>query len=60
MIFKRHTFEMADTGIGEEMGYEDDKAFRAAVEAEHAALDPEVRRALEDAQTQIERRMLGL
>jgi hypothetical protein len=56
--FVVHTFPMLDTGIGREMGYEDDKAFIAAAEAERAKLDPAVRAALDQADRDLERAFL--
>jgi len=47
-------YVMADTGLGKEAGYENDAAMRDAVRAERAAMDPEVRAAIEE----IERRFL--
>lgn len=55
-----HTFKTLDTGIGQEAGYESDEALLAAVEAERAALPPEVREAVESLEADIQRRMLGL
>lgn len=47
-----------DTGIGREAGYANDEEFIAAVEAECARLSPDLRRALEVFEAEVERRFL--
>lgn len=55
-----HRVPMLDTGIGQEAGYANDQEFIEAVDAERAALDPEVREALEQAERDLARKLLGL
>lgn len=55
-----HRVPVLDTGIGQEMGYEDDKAFLAAMEEERAQLPAEVRERLEALEAEMQRRVLGL
>jgi hypothetical protein len=52
-VYTTHTFPMLDTGIGQSMGFESDKAFLAHQKAEEAKLDPEVREAVEDVRREI-------
>lgn len=53
------TIPMLDTGIGQSMGYEDDKAFIAGVEAERATYPPVLREALEEYDRRLDRAILG-
>jgi hypothetical protein len=54
------TFPLMDSGIGISQGYESDKAFLAAMEAERAKLDPEVREAIESIEQDTLRGFLGI
>lgn len=56
--YEIHTFAVSDTGIGQSMGYESDKAFLEAQRAEEAKLDPEVREALQKARDEVLRTFL--
>jgi hypothetical protein len=59
-VYTTHTFPMLDTGIGQSMGFESDKAFLAHQKAEEAKLDPEVRDAVEDVRRGILRAFFGM
>lgn len=56
--YATQTFKIADTGIGQHLGYADDDAFRAAMAAEREEMDPEVREALDRIQRDSIRTML--
>jgi hypothetical protein len=54
----KHTFEMLDTGIAREFGYESDKAFLEQAARERALLPDEIREALERAEAEMLREFL--
>lgn len=53
-----HRMPIADTGIGRSVGFEDDEAFVAAVEAERATYPHEVREALNEYDRSLDRAFL--
>jgi hypothetical protein len=59
-VYTTHTVPMLDTGIGQSMGFESDKAFLAHQKAEEAKLDPEVRDAVEDVRRETMRALFGM
>jgi hypothetical protein len=56
--FTVHEVPVLDTGIGQSLGFEDDQALVAAVEAERATYPPEVREALEEYDRRLDRAFL--
>jgi hypothetical protein len=52
------TFPMHDTGIGQEMGYANDKEFIEAVEAERAQLPQEAQDAIRQLEAEMTRSFL--
>lgn len=60
VVFEVHYAPIHDTGIGQEMGYEDDKAFLAAMRAERDAMPADARALVDDLDRRIQREMLGL
>lgn len=52
------TFPMLDTGIGQEAGYESDKAFIEAMDKKRAAMPPAVRAAMDKIDAELERKFL--
>jgi hypothetical protein len=53
-----HIRPMIDTGIGQEMGYESDRAFLDDQRRERETMDPEVARLLDAAKAEIEVKMM--
>lgn len=53
-----HTRPMLDTGIGQEMGFDSDRAFLDHQQRERETLDPEVARLLDETKREIEVKML--
>jgi hypothetical protein len=56
--FTVHEIPVLDTGIGQSLGFENDQALAAAVEAERAIYPPEVREALEEYDRSLDRAFL--